>query len=145
MQKPSSQRRILVVDDNHDAAELLQILLQAEGYEVRIAFDGATGLTEASVFHAHVICLDQHMPFLSGTELAVVLRKTEHSRDAHLIAMTGLDDDQTHLNITAAGFNACFCKPFNFEQFLLHLKSYFEQISTTRQKTCLSPRKPTQF
>jgi DNA-binding response OmpR family regulator len=135
MQILSSPHRILVVDDNRDAAELLQMLLQLEGYVVQVAFDGADGLKKASDFRPDVICLDQRMPFLSGTELAVELRKSDHSREVHLIAMTGLDDDQNRDNITAAGFDACLCKPFDFTEFLMQMNSYFKRRGATKRKS----------
>lgn len=129
MSKQFPPYRILVIDDNHDAAELFQMILQTEGYEVRIALDEVAGLQQASAFHPHVICSDQPMPLLSGSELALEFRKSDHSKEAYLIAMTCLDDDETRRNLTAAGFDACFCKPLEFDQFFEPLKSYFRQLT----------------
>jgi DNA-binding response OmpR family regulator len=130
MGKSHSQHRILVVDDSQDAAELLQILLEMEGYQVRVAFDGASGLTEAANFHPHVTCSDLNMPGLSGFELALALRKSDHSRSTHLIAMTGLETQENFTNIMAAGFNVYFCKPFSYEEFTEYLRSFFAMIDS---------------
>jgi DNA-binding response OmpR family regulator len=93
MENSAGQHRILVVDDNQDAAELLQ-MIEIEGYKVRVAFDGASGLRQAADFHPHVTCSDLNMPGLSGFELALALRKSDHSCGTHLIAMTGLDTQE---------------------------------------------------
>lgn len=125
MENSFSQQRILVVDDNQDAAEMLQVLLQLEGYEVRVAFSGASGLSEAENFLPYVTCSDLSMPGMSGFELASALRKSSHSRDTYLIAMTGLSTDENLGDVKEAGFDACFIKPFDFEKFTAHVNSVF--------------------
>jgi DNA-binding response OmpR family regulator len=122
------QHRILVVDDSQDAAELLQMILEIEGYKVQVAFDGLSGLRQAADFYPHVTCSDLNMPGLSGFELALALRKSDHSSDTHLIAMTGLDTQENFSRIMASGFDIHFCKPFNLEEFTSYLRSLFETI-----------------
>jgi DNA-binding response OmpR family regulator len=128
MQKNHSQHRILVVDDNQDAAELLQIVLQFQDYDVRIAFDGVSGLALAADFHPHVTCSDLNMPGLNGFDLASELRKSSHSSTTHLIAITGLDTNENYLKAINAGFDRCFPKPFSIEEFTDYLESVFSEI-----------------
>lgn len=128
MQKNHSQHRILVVDDNRDAAELLQMVLQFQDYDVRIAFDGVSGLALAAEFHPHVTCSDLNMPGLTGFDLASKLRKSNHSCTTHLIAMTGLDTNENYLKATNVGFDRCFSKPFSIEEFTDYLESVFLEI-----------------
>jgi DNA-binding response OmpR family regulator len=116
--------------DNQDAAELLQMILEIEGYKVRVAFDGASGLRQAADFHPHVTCSDLNMPGLSGFELALALRKSDHSFGTHLIAMTGLDTQENFTKMMASGFDVHFCKPFSLEEFTNHLRSFFTTIDT---------------
>lgn len=130
MENSAGQHRILVVDDNQDAAELLQMILEIEGYKVRVAFDGASGLRKAADFHPHVTCSDLNMPGLSGFELALALRKSDHSSGTHLIAMTGLDTQENFSRMMASGFDVHFCKPFSLEEFTNHLRSFFTTIDT---------------
>ena len=107
------------------------MLLEADGYEVRVAFDGTSGLTEAAVFRPHAICSDLRMPGLSGFELALALRRSNHSCKTHLIAITGLVTEENLSNIMASGFDVYFCKPVNFEVFTAHLRSFFSQIENS--------------
>lgn len=130
MHRSSLQRRILVVDDNRDAAELLQILLEMDGYEVRTAYDGSQGLLEAYHFHPQVICSDLNMPVMCGFEFAQALRGSEQCREVHLIALTALADDEAVRRARAVGFNLYFTKPLNFERFSAHLRATFEHRET---------------
>lgn len=130
MESSAGQRRILVVDDNQDAAELLQMILEMEGYKVRLAFNGALGLRQAADFHPHVTCSDLNMPGLSGFELALALRRSDHSSGTHLIAMTGLDTQENFSRMMASGFDVHFCKPFSLEELTKHFRSFFTTIDT---------------
>ena len=114
-----------MVDDNQDAAEMLQVLLQLEGYEVRLAFSGESALSEAVDFRPFVTCSDLSMPGMSGFELATALKKSAHSSDTHLIAMTGLSTDENLRDVKSVGFEACFIKPFNFDEFIAYMHSIF--------------------
>jgi DNA-binding response OmpR family regulator len=117
------QRRVLVIDDNNDAAELLQMLLEMEGYEVRVAFDGAQGLIVASSFLPEVICSDIGMPVMSGLELAQKIRGNNQSQGTHLVAITALADAEITCEIKASGFDACFTKPLDFRALTAYLLS----------------------
>jgi DNA-binding response OmpR family regulator len=128
MEKTPTQHRILVVDDNKDAAELLQMLLQFQDYDVRIAFDGATALAIANDFYPHATCSDLNMPGMSGFTLASELRKSDHSCNAYLVAMTGLNTDENYQEAIRSGFDACFTKPFDIEQLVSHLRLFFAKI-----------------
>lgn len=128
MEQNPVQHRILVVDDNQDAAELLQMLLQFQGYEVRVAFDGATALAVADDFYPHATCSDLNMPGISGFDLASSLRKSNHSCNAYLVAMTGLNTDENYQNAIRSGFDACFTKPFDLEKLVSQLRLFFAKI-----------------
>lgn len=126
MQNLSSQNRVLVVDDNRDAAEVLQMLLQLNDYDVRVAFDGKSGFEMAAEFRPQVICSDLNMPGISGFELASELRISEHSGNAYLIAITGLNTDDNYLQATNSGFDACLMKPFAIEKLLPLIRTGIE-------------------
>ena len=106
-----SRRRILVVDDNSDAAESLALLLQIDGHEVRTAFDGVEALDLAAGFVPEVMLLDIGMPRLDGYEVARRLRKEPWGRNLSLIALTGWGQEQDRRRTAEAGFNAHLIKP----------------------------------
>jgi DNA-binding response OmpR family regulator len=127
MEKKPPQHRILVVDDNQDSAELLQMLLQFQEYEVRIAFDGATALAIATDFHPHVTCSDLNMPGVSGFALASELRKSNHSCNSYLVAMTGLDSEENYQKAIKSGFDIFLAKPFSIDGLVSQLELFFSK------------------
>jgi two-component system, chemotaxis family, CheB/CheR fusion protein len=86
--------RILVVDDNADAARMLQILLRCEGYETRIAFDGPAAIEAATLFRPDVVLLDLSLPGMSGVETAAELGCLPELSACRLIAVTGHGEER---------------------------------------------------
>ncbi len=107
--------RILVVDDNQDAANALNMLLKVLGNETRTAFDGAQALKEAEAFQPDVVLLDLHMPGLNGYETARQLREQPWGRGMVLIALTGYGQDEDKRRTQAAGFDHHLVKPVEME------------------------------
>jgi two-component system CheB/CheR fusion protein len=89
VQSPASARRVLVVDDNADAARTLALLLRMHGHEVRECHDGLTALAVAEEFAPQVCVLDLGLPALDGFELARRLRALPQARAALMIALSG--------------------------------------------------------
>ena len=87
--RATSALRVLIVDDNRDAADSLGMLLRVLGNEVRIAYDGLEAIGIAADFRPAAVLLDIGLPKMSGYEVARELRKHPHGRDALLIATTG--------------------------------------------------------
>ena len=104
-------RRILVVDDNADAAESTAEYLRLEGHELKTVYDGAHALAAVTVFDPHVIVLDIGLPNLDG--YAVARRLREHGDTSHtlLIALTGYGKKEDRDRAFAAGFDYHFTKP----------------------------------
>jgi CheY-like chemotaxis protein len=105
--------RVLVVDDNHDGADSLLLLLQAYGLEARAAYDGESGLRLAREFRPDVVLLDIGMPGLDGREVARRLRRDEAQRDALLVAVTGYGTEEDRRLSAEAGFDAHLTKPID--------------------------------
>jgi signal transduction histidine kinase/CheY-like chemotaxis protein len=103
--------RVLVVDDNRDAAEMLNGLLLSKGHEVAVAYSGEEALTLAPRFKPHVGLLDLSMPGLDGYELARRLRAQPEFRDVLLVAITGWGQERDRRQALAAGFDAHLTKP----------------------------------
>jgi PAS domain S-box-containing protein len=108
---PIGSRRVLVADDNRDAADTLGLLLELYGHEVRVAHSGNAALEVAQTFHPDVALLDIGMPDLDGYEVARNLRVENAYPDIVLIALTGYGQDGDKARARAAGFDHHLTKP----------------------------------
>jgi PAS domain S-box-containing protein len=106
--------RVLVVDDNVDAATSLVTLLEASGHDVRAAHDGPTSLEAAQGFRPDVVLLDIGLPGLDGFEVAKWLRKQPILSNAVLVAMTGYGQKSDRQRSHEAGFDHHLVKPVDF-------------------------------
>ena len=113
---PTAPARILVVDDNADAAEMLLMALELFGCEVRAVHSAHAALAMAQEFAPEVALLDIGLPDLNGYELARRLRETEHGRGMRLIAATGWGQEKDRQRAFAAGFDHHLTKPIDFER-----------------------------
>jgi two-component system OmpR family response regulator len=108
---PALQLRILVVDDNRDAADTLASLLMLCGADVRVCYDGAAGVREAAAFRPDVGLFDVNMPWMNGCELARRVRSEAGGRPLLLVAVTGVSDAAAQRQTAGAGFNLHLTKP----------------------------------
>ena len=119
-----SGRRILVVDDNMDAARLMADALEAVGHETRVAFDGPAALEVASAFAPDVALLDLGLPLMDGYELAQQLLARCSGRAPLLVAVTGYGQRSDRERTRAAGFQAHVVKPVDFQ----HLTALLDRL-----------------
>ena len=104
-------RRILVVDDNVDAAESTAAFLRLEGHEVKAVHDGLQALASLKVFDPHVVVLDIGLPGLDGYAVARQLRSRGDTSHVLLIALTGYGQKEDRSRAGEAGFDYHFVKP----------------------------------
>lgn len=107
----SAKRRLLVVDDNKDAAESMSMLLEMWGHDVAYAYDGPTALETAEQWQPEAVFLDIGLPGMDGYEVAERLRELPHAKDAVLIAITGYGQDDDRLRSRQAGIDHHLVKP----------------------------------
>jgi signal transduction histidine kinase/ActR/RegA family two-component response regulator len=112
----SSGRRVLVVDDNADAADTLADILRALGHIISVAHDGPTALTAAAAFKPQVALLDIGLPVMDGYELARRLREQPELDRLHLFAITGYGQESDRERSRAAGFQEHLVKPIDLAQ-----------------------------
>jgi CheY-like chemotaxis protein/two-component sensor histidine kinase len=105
--------RILVVDDNRDAADSLAMLLRTTGNDIRTAYDGLEAVQVASEFRPDVVLLDIGLPKIDGHEVAQRIRKEPWGRQMCLIAVTGWSDETDRARSRAAGFDHHLVKPLD--------------------------------
>jgi len=111
--RTTERRKLLIVDDNRDAAESLAMLLEMAGHDVRVAYLGRTALAYAQTFRPDVALLDIGMPDLSGYEVARGLRQQPWAAGLQLIAITGWGQDEDRRRAAEAGFDNHLTKPID--------------------------------
>jgi CheY-like chemotaxis protein len=105
------QRRVLIVEDNLDAAESLAKYLRLGGHEVQVAFDGPAAIQVAAAFEPDVVLLDIGLPGLTGYEVARRLRQNPQLENAVLVALTGYAQAEDRHSAFEAGFDHHLAKP----------------------------------
>ena len=111
---PSSER-ILIVDDNQDAAELLGLMLRNSGYQTEIAYDGQAAIEATQRFVPDVVVSDIGLPDMTGYEVAQRLRADARLQRTALIALTGWGTPEDRSKAIASGFNVHLTKPVSAE------------------------------
>jgi CheY-like chemotaxis protein len=120
--------RVLVVDDNRDAAESLAMLLQTTGADVHIAHDGPTALAQFELREPHIVLLDIGMPDMDGYEVARRLREIPNPQRVAIVALTGWGQDQDRQRVRAAGFDHHLVKPVD----LVSLQALLTSLAAAR-------------
>ena len=114
-------RRVLLVDDHIESIVSVGRLLEAYGYEVRMAFNGLQAVSTAVRFRPDVAFVDISLPMLDGYGVARQLRAMPETRDATLIALTGWGADDVMTEVRDAGFDLHIVKPLSFDALLAAL------------------------
>jgi len=112
----TSERRVLIVDDNLDAAASLAMALDMLGYVTCTANNGLSGFKKAEEFLPEVVLLDIGLPDISGYEVARQLRNASWGKDMFLIAATGWGQDKDKALAKAMGFDRHLTKPIDFSE-----------------------------
>jgi len=121
----ADKHRILVVDDNVDAADAMTALLELDGHEVRTVYSGEEALEIFRHFIPEVVLLDVGLPGISGIDVAREIRRMPVAHDVTLIAITGWGQPQDRARTAEAGFDLHFTKPVDASQ----LKEAIESVS----------------
>jgi PAS domain S-box-containing protein len=108
--------KILIVDDNVDAADMLASILRLVGHDVQVAYSGQSALEVAMEFQPTIVLLDIGLPEMNGYEVARRLRQRPQSKDTLLIAMTGYGQDIDRQRSNQAGFDYHLVKPVDPEK-----------------------------
>jgi CheY-like chemotaxis protein len=111
--QPKNARKILVVDDNIDAAETMALLLSTMGHEAKAAHEGKTGLKLAEEYRPEIILLDIGLPGLNGYEVVQKIKSTEWGKRIKVVAVTGWGQEEDKRRAAEAGFDLHLTKPVN--------------------------------
>lgn len=118
-------RKILVVDDNTDAADSLSEALQMLGHIVEVAYDGPSALRVAQNFQPDLALLDIGLPAMDGYELGQQLRASSSNASLKLIALTGYGQETDRRRTTDAGFDRHLVKPVDFDRLQAVIEELF--------------------
>jgi PAS domain S-box-containing protein len=113
---PAEPRRVLIIEDNVDAANGLQEVLQLGGHDVRVAYNGSDGLAEARTFRPQVVFCDLGLPGMDGYEVARTLRAAPEVQTAYVVALSGYALPEDVQRALEAGFDRHLAKPPSMEQ-----------------------------
>jgi PAS domain S-box-containing protein len=122
--------KILVVDDNRDAADSCAMLLEASGHHVQTAYTGRKALELALAFRPHAMLLDIGLPDVDGYKLAAQVRATPWGRSTVLVAVTGWGQEEDRQRAAAAGFDQHLVKPISAETVETLLQSLARRTAT---------------
>ncbi|HEY0515317.1 MAG TPA: MEDS domain-containing protein [Thermoanaerobaculia bacterium] len=128
-QEAFAHRKILVVEDNADAALTMRDFLELSGHEVELAASGMDGVEAARQFHPEVVLCDLGLPGMNGFEVAAELRRDPSTRSAKLIAVTGYGGDEDRRRSKEAGFDLHLTKPVDPAQ----LKAVLQERNGVRR------------
>jgi CheY-like chemotaxis protein len=120
MAMPTNPPRILVVDDNRDAADSLVLILGRMGHDVRVCYEGQGALDAARGLRADVVFLDLVMPGMDGYEVARQLRADPQLRDVLIVGISGFGQEEDRARSRQAGIDHHLLKPVDPE-FLMSL------------------------
>jgi signal transduction histidine kinase len=116
---PSARRwRVLVIEDNHDTADTLRLLLESYEHEVAVAYTGPDGVSVARGFQPEVVLADVGLPGMDGYAVARALRQDPTTAKVRLIAVTGYGQAEDQRRAREAGFDYHLTKPVDFEEIL---------------------------
>ena len=114
-ERPSSTpRKVLVIDDNSDAANALRLLLENDGHNVRVAHDGVSGLALAREYQPEYLLLDIGLPRLNGYDIAASVRGDPELKHTTIVAITGYGQVHDRARTAAVGFDHHLTKPVEF-------------------------------
>ena len=119
----NSTKRILVIEDNKDARELLCALLTAHGHQASSAVDGLSGIQAAFAERPDVVLIDIDLPDIQGYEVAMRLRNDERTKNLKLIAVTGYGQEADRIKALDSGFDNHMKKPVKTDELLAAVMS----------------------
>lgn len=122
--------KVLIIEDNTDAADSLALLLELLGHEARIARDGLSGVAAVADYRPDVILCDIGLPGLDGYQIARRLRGQPSLCPRMLIALTGYGQDEDRRRALAAGFDRHYTKPADPEELISLLDGVSRQMDT---------------
>jgi CheY-like chemotaxis protein len=115
IREPTASRRVLIVDDHVDSADLAAVLLTQSGHEVRVEYGPLPALSMAARFEPQIVLLDIELPTIDGYQLATLLRSLPALARCRFVALTACAFERDRRKSEAAGFYCHLTKPFGVQ------------------------------
>jgi len=137
--RTANPKKILVVDDNREAADSMVWLVSTTGHDVRVAYDGHQALSVAATFVPDILLLDLGMPGLNGFEVAKQIRLQPWGESMTLIAVTGWGQERDRRRAAEAGFDAHLVKPVKTSELLSALELRRSIVASPASRATIHP------
>lgn len=134
----SKKNKVLIADDEQDILDMLQYILEKEGYEVQIAKSGPEAIRIAQEFQPRLILLDIMMPQMDGIETCRNMRELEELKDTVIVFLTARSEEYSEIAAFESGANDYIVKPIKPRALVSRIASYFRKESVSRKNSIIS-------
>jgi two-component system alkaline phosphatase synthesis response regulator PhoP len=124
-----NKKRILIVDDERDIVETIQFMLESEGFECLLAYDGEDALLKARTENPDLILLDIMLPKINGYQVCRLLKFDEKYKDIPIIMLTAKAQDTDKLMGKETGADEYVCKPFVMDELVKMIREYLNKVN----------------
>jgi two-component system alkaline phosphatase synthesis response regulator PhoP len=133
----NKKNKVLIVDDEQDILDMLQYIMEKEGYEVKIARSGPEALRIAQEFQPRLILLDIMMPQMDGIETCRNLRDMEELKETVIVFLTARSEEYSEIAAFESGANDYIVKPIKPRALVSRIASYFRKESTSKKNSAI--------
>ncbi len=134
----SKKNKVLIADDEQDILDMLQYILEKEGYEVKIAKSGPEAIKIAQEFQPRLILLDIMMPQMDGIETCRNMRDVEELKDTVIVFLTARSEEYSEIAAFESGANDYIVKPIKPRALVSRIASYFRKETVSRKNSVIS-------
>ncbi|MCS6824162.1 MAG: response regulator transcription factor [Cytophagaceae bacterium] len=132
------KNKVLIIDDEQDILDMLQYILEKEGYEVKVAHDGKEGLKSALEFQPRLILLDIMMPVMDGIEACRQMREAEELKDTIIVFLTARSEEYSEIAAFESGANDYIVKPIKPRALVSRIASYFRKETSGKKNNIIT-------
>ncbi len=134
----SKKNKVLIADDEQDILDMLQYILEKEGYEVKIAKSGPEAIKTAQEFQPRLILLDIMMPQMDGIETCRNMRELEELKETVIVFLTARSEEYSEIAAFESGANDYIVKPIKPRALVSRIGSYFRKEAVSRKNSVIS-------
>ncbi len=134
----SKKNKVLIVDDEQDILDMLQYIMEKEGFEVKIAKNGPEAIQLAQEFNPKLILLDIMMPHMDGIETCRTIRGIEELKEVIIVFLTARSEEYSEIAAFESGANDYIVKPIKPRALVSRVSSYFRKETVSKKSSAIS-------